>query len=74
MIARDVNDGRLAMERLTYSAREVAEITGLSLPTIRRHIRDGHLPVTRIGRRVLVSHRDLLAFVSNPKAEREEQA
>lgn len=27
------------------------------------------LPVTRIGRRVLISHRDLLTFVSGPTKE-----
>src|SRR5436305_959395 len=52
------------MERLTYSIAEAVELTGLSLATVQRHLRDGRLPSVLVGRRRLIPARELEAFVT----------
>ena len=49
-------------EKLLFSRKEVAHLTGLSLPFIDTLIRDGRLPVIRIGARTLVAREELLRF------------
>ncbi len=56
------------MERIMHSPGEAAKITGLSRSTIYRYLGTGQLPSVHIGRRRLIAHKDLLAFLSNPKA------
>jgi excisionase family DNA binding protein len=68
-LSRKVTD----MERLTYTVPEVIAKTGLSRTTIWRHVLSGRLPSVKVGGRRLISHRDLLTFVSGPTSEREEQ-
>ena len=46
------------------SVEAVASALGISRVGVARLIRRGELPVVRIGRRVLVQHEDLDAFVA----------
>jgi len=41
-------------ERLFYSRKEAAEFLCCSLPSMARYLRDGVIPFTRIGGRVLI--------------------
>ena len=43
------------MERLAVDVKKAAEMTSLSPHTIRLYIRKGILPVSRVGRRVIIS-------------------
>jgi excisionase family DNA binding protein len=49
-----------ATEKLSYSLKELADATGVSVPFLRLEIARGNLQPTRLGRRVVV-----------PKAEAE---
>ena len=52
----------IVLERLLFSRKEVAQLTGLSLPFIDNLIKDGKLRVVRIGARTLVGRQELLRF------------
>jgi len=52
----------LASLKLLFSQREGARILGLSLRTVQNLIAKKHIPVRRIGRRVLLHYKDLEAF------------
>ncbi|PSR23385.1 MAG: DNA-binding protein [Sulfobacillus acidophilus] len=41
-------------QRRYYSPKEISAITGLSMATISRRIKDGTIPAVRIGRRLLI--------------------
>lgn len=63
-------------ERMSYSIREAAALTGLSVSGVQRWIRRGDVTVVRIGRRVLIPRSALRAFfddtdqpVPRPRAE-----
>ncbi|MGZ4344167.1 MAG: helix-turn-helix domain-containing protein [Solirubrobacteraceae bacterium] len=56
-----------AMNREWLSVGELVEVTGLSESTIRRALRKGLLPSTRVGR-VLRVHRDSLAAYMDGRA------
>ncbi len=47
------------------SLREVADVLGVSLATVRRRIAEGSLSIYRIGRAVRVSEADLAAFLGS---------
>jgi excisionase family DNA binding protein len=51
------------MERMTYSIAEAAAATGLSRPTLERHLAAGRLASVKIGGRRLIAVADLEAFV-----------
>ena len=62
--------GRSAGNEKQYlTVKEAAECTGLGASTIRVRIRRKQLPVKHVGRRVLIKHADLEAFLgSDPKS------
>jgi excisionase family DNA binding protein len=41
--------------KLSYSPRELSDLTGLSSSTIARRLKDNTIPYTRLGRRILIS-------------------
>jgi len=47
-----------------YGVKEVASLIGVCSKTIRRRIDSGDLHVHRLGRRILISEEDLLAFLA----------
>jgi excisionase family DNA binding protein len=53
---------------LAYLPREAAMASTLSITTIREMIRDGRLPVTRVGRRVLITAETLERLVTTGSA------
>ena len=53
----------LVPRRLAYRPAEAAEVTGLSLETIKKLVRDGELPVCRVGRATCILRLDLEAFL-----------
>lgn len=57
-----------ANERLAYSVEEAAEMYGVSRGFVWQRIRNGGLPVKRVGRRVLILRRDLTAFFEKDSA------
>jgi excisionase family DNA binding protein len=52
------------MERMTYSIAEAAAATGLSRPTLERHLAAGRLASVKIGGRRLIAVADLEAFIA----------
>jgi excisionase family DNA binding protein len=48
--------------------RDVAELAGVSIMTVRRWIDHGGLHVHRLGKLVRISHADLAAFLSSRRA------
>jgi excisionase family DNA binding protein len=58
---------RMPPSPLYVSAREVVNLTGVSLKTVRRRIKDGTLPRVRLGRRVLIPFAALLG--DDPRAQ-----
>jgi hypothetical protein len=58
------------LPRLCYSVDEVCKITGLCRTTVYANFKSGALVKTKIGRRTVVLHEDLVAFLRNsPKAK-----
>lgn len=58
-------DGRHP-EALTYTARQAADVLGVSVRTVRRMIASGSLPVlTGIGRRTLIPRAALRYWIAN---------
>jgi len=55
-------------ENEVYTTREVAEILKVSLPTIKRMLKDKRLPSTRIGKQHRFLGRDLMEMLSTQKA------
>lgn len=53
--------------RRAYSVQEAADLYSVSKGFLRLRIRNGLLPVKRIGRRVLILHTDLIAFFEGEK-------
>lgn len=49
-----------------HSPDDVADLLGLHVRTVRRHIREGRLPATRIGNRYRIAPPDLEAFAGGP--------
>ena len=49
--------------KVAYSVKEAARETSLSVPHLRNEIRDKNLKASRIGRRVLILHDDLEAYL-----------
>lgn len=60
-----MSDGPISGLDKLYTLREVAAHARQSERTIRRMLDRGELVETRIGRRRLVAHRDLLAFLAD---------
>ena len=54
-------------ENEVYTTREVAEILKVSLPTIKRMLKDKRLPSTRIGKQHRFLGRDLIDLLSTQK-------
>ena len=54
-------------ENEVYTTKEVAEILKVSLPTIKRMLKDGRLPSTRIGRQHRFLGRDLLDILESQR-------
>jgi len=52
-------------ENEIYTTKEVAEILKISLPTIKRMLKDGRLPSTRIGRQHRFLGKDLLDIMKS---------
>jgi excisionase family DNA binding protein len=59
-----MEDGKL--ERLAYSPHEVTHLLGLSIDSVRRHMRTGRLPSIQLGRRRLIP-RDVLRALLTPE-------
>lgn len=52
-------------ENKVYTTKEVAEMLRVSMPTIKRMLKDGRLPSTRIGRQHRFLGKDLLDILTN---------
>lgn len=52
-----------------YSINQVADLLGLHVRTVRKHVRDGRLAATRIGRQYRISRQDLEAYTGQPLAD-----
>jgi len=52
------------MEQLTYSLPEAAEVVGVSVWLLRKHIRLGKLRPTRFGRLLRVTPKELERYVA----------
>lgn len=50
-------------DRLGHSMKEFSELVGVSMSTTKRLLRDGGLPYTRAGRRVIISRKTIEAFL-----------
>jgi excisionase family DNA binding protein len=50
-------------ERVTLTLQTAAEITGVSIPTLRRHEKAGRLRLLKVGGRTLVEARSLEAML-----------
>lgn len=59
---------------MAYSVEEISSQTTLSKAFLRNEIRAGRLKVKRIGRRVLILHEDLKAFLNNGETADQELA
>jgi len=55
---------KTVMQRMAWSPREVAEITGISVGLVRKLIKQGSLSVVRIGKRILISDDDLQSILN----------
>lgn len=53
-----------AMERIAFSPREVAEMTGMNTRTILKEIWEGNLKANKIGRVWLISKVDIDTWLS----------
>jgi excisionase family DNA binding protein len=51
------------MQKLAYSLGEISQLTALSVRSLRYLIREGRLAHVRVGRRILIRHDDLEAFL-----------
>jgi excisionase family DNA binding protein len=60
--------------RLSRSVAEISEVTGLSIPFLRRKISEGELRARRIGRRVIVLEEDLFAFLRGADSNEDKEA
>jgi excisionase family DNA binding protein len=54
------------IERVLYSAEQVAEILGLHVRTVRNYVRDGRLKAVRIGKQYRIAKEDLEALTGRP--------
>ncbi len=54
----------VSAERLAYGIKDAALNVGVSPSFIRKEIEAGHLRPTRLGRRVLIKHADLIEWVN----------
>lgn len=64
------------MQRLAYSVKEAAELTGLSKRTVTRQIQRGNLRAVRVSRRVVIPADALTEFLGchNAKGATTERA
>jgi len=70
MASTHIHDEPTRLPRMTYGAREVAEVLGLSERTVRVLIAGGTIPSVRVGGRRLVRATDLDAYIAGlPAAE-----
>ncbi len=60
--------GKLSVSETLYSVDKVAELLNLHVKTVRRHIADGLLPATRIGRQYRIAASDLEAYTGKALA------
>jgi excisionase family DNA binding protein len=51
--------------QMAYSIQQLGEITGVGRTTIYAAIRNGHLKARKIGRRTVILHDDLHAFLKS---------
>ena len=58
------------MDRLAYSVKEAAELTGLSQRTVTRQIQRGTLRAVRVSRRVLIPTDALAEFLGSRNTPR----
>lgn len=59
--------------RLLHSVRETSAMFGISHWTVRKHIHDGKIRPTRIGRRVMVSQDEIERILAEGRASSNEQ-
>ena len=62
--ADDRSPRPVGLERLSYTLRDGAAVTGLSIATLRRHNKSGRLRFIKIGGRTLIDARSLHALVA----------
>jgi excisionase family DNA binding protein len=55
----------LDKQKLAYSPKEAAELLGLHLNTIRKHIQAGNIPAKKLGQRILIPARALEDWLQN---------
>ncbi len=64
MIADRVAD-RMANRRKLLNRNELSEVIGVSVPKLDTMLRDGELPVIRVGRKVLFDPHAVIAHLAN---------
>lgn len=62
-----MQDANTAPQLIAADARTTAKRLGLSVETIRRMIRAGELPASRVGHRVLIQVRDVDALLTRTR-------
>lgn len=53
------------VERISFGVDEVAQRLGLSISSVRKHIRDGKLPARKLGGRTIIFSADLNTFLES---------
>lgn len=51
------------LEPICYSVDDAARLIGVNVVTVRRWLSERRLPVVRIGARILITRKDLEAFI-----------
>ena len=55
----------MASEKLALSPIEVSQLCGLSLNSVYSFIREGRIPSTKMGRRILIPRKELEAVLAS---------
>lgn len=69
----DILQGNVIMSEQSatelFSPRQVADLLGLHVRTVRRYVREGRLPARRIGKQYRIAREDLEAFTGGELAD-----
>jgi excisionase family DNA binding protein len=71
MIANE-NNGGVTMEKKVLTAKDIKEITGLSLPTVYDLLNQEDCPSIRVGRRIIVPADSFEKFLMDAAANKTE--
>jgi len=66
---RPANQPMPEIGQLVFNIEETAEVLRVSEKTVRRQIKDGSLPFSQIGRRIVIQRRDILGLLDSSRIE-----